>query len=582
MVRHYKAGRYFKKNGIHVLHLQGDYAAMAEQHGALLANEIKSGVVKYLSDKNFKLVDHAYWFQTRPRLANLIKKILYITLHKPIQAHMPSVYVDEMRALAKASGLDMSTLLKLEVHADELNLMMHYLLPKIAFSSISPGIPACTSVVVLPKRSTNGSVLHARNLDYPAVGRWERQPTVIYSDPHQLCRSMRTVSISTAGLHTQGVTSMNEAGLCLSTHFHLSKQVGPFGMPVHCLGSEIIRKARTIAQAIDIVKSHRVAGAWSFVVSSAQERDAVIIETNNQRTAVVVADSSGVVTHANAYQTAELQEHEYALSKVLRDDFAHRRARAFHLISDLKGSVAVEDLMALLADRFDSGTQSIRPLPNTIGVVTTVTSLVASLGSGEFYISNAPTTPTSDGDWVRFNLNETFRADFSENALSQVNQSDLQHRFRIAAQFLSNAQTVGFSWYRKAYEEFHTNYSRIGALLCLERAVASSPDEALYRLALGHFLLLDHRVENALREFQLAQTFSIGQAHREAAMLREAHCLDLLGRRIQALKLYQTLLSAADAKVVREALCCKDTPYTFDRIQKITFDLQFCDALEYA
>ncbi|MEW6056149.1 MAG: C45 family peptidase [Bdellovibrionota bacterium] len=573
--RSYGKAHAWHKQGINILHLQGTLSEMAAQHGALLRHQIHQGAVPYLGTKNDLLMTHSHLFRNRPRLQAAARKFIRWFIDKPMLSQIPRIYSDEMRAFAKAAHLPVDLCEKSVLQADSLVLLLRYFMGRYLLRQTAGGFPGCTSVVALNNTTKNKKLIHARNMDYPVVGRWDSFPSIFYFDPEGVDRGQRYIGISSAGVHTAGVTGINESGLTLTAHFHCAKAVSPFGVPIQIIGSEVIRKARTIGQAVDIVNDLNRAGTWSLVVSSAKENNAVVIEMIHGRISVR-EPKDGKLAHTNHFHTPEFQQREIMLSTSVAKDYAERYKRAMDLLTKNEGSVDRGTLAQILADHYDRETQKIRGHGNTISVITTVTSIISEATEGRFWMSNATESPTCLGDYAAFKIDEDFKNyDQQEPEL-----------FRWSAEGSGSIRDTvkhgALRHFRRAYIAYHTEYDLAEAAKHSEVAAQTDAEEGHYHLAHGHFRMRLGQVERAFEAFRKAQTCSMSPHMTQVSKLFFAHAYDCLGKRQEALELYRQIRNAVDPQVRREAARCIRRPFKVDRTWNITFDLQFCDCFEYA
>lgn len=564
------------KDGIHVLHLRGTMAEMAAQHGALLKAEIQQGAIPYLGQKNNHLLERSHLFKDRPAAAKLAKKLIHILIHKPMLSHVPRHYIEEARALARAADIPYDYVKEAMCQADTLVLMLRFLLGKHVLGQLAGGFPGCTSVVATGKSTASGGVMHARNMDYPVVGRWDAFPTVFYADPEGIDKGMRYIGVGTAGLTIPGVTSLNEAGLSLAAHFHCAKAVSVFGTPIQFIGSEIVRNARTIGQAVDIARDHERAGSWSIVVTSAKENDAAVIEMIHGKISVRHPDEDGHLAHSNHFRTPEFQELEVLLSASVASDYLHRYNRALELLKQSHGQHDRGTMARILGDHFDRDTKRVRSHATTISVVTTVTSMITEAALGKFWVANPDRSPTCLGDYSGFRIDENFEG-FGERAPELFAWTTAG-----ATTIRGTPKEEAFKLFREAYKAFHTDYDDASAAEWAERAAKADGEEGHYHMAHGHFRMRLGRPDRALEAFLAAAGCVLSPHMLQVAKLFRGQALDCLGRREEALEQYKLVLDAIDPHVRDEAKRCMKRPYSTERAMKMTFDLQFCDSFEYA
>ena len=565
-------GQAWKKSGINVLHLRGTMLEMAAQHGALLKDEI---ALPYLGQKNAHLIADSHIFRDRPWLGRLANQLIHIFVHKPMLSHVPRHYIEEAQAMARAAGIPYEYCEGAMVQADTLVVLLRLFMGRHVLGQMAGGFPGCTSVVATGKATGGRGIIHARNMDYPAVGPWEGNSTIFYCDPEGPDRHQRYIGITSAGLHSPGITAVNESGLTLAAHFHCARAVSPFGTPIQVIGSEIARRARSIGQAIDIASNFERAGTWSLVVTSAREDNAAVIEMVHGKLSVRHPEQAHLV-HTNHFHDPDFRLKEVLLAASVANDYASRYHRASDLLNQHHGAVDRGTMARILADHFDRETGKVRAQGNTISCITTVTSMIAELSHGRFWVGNSAKSPTCLGDYAGFRIEESFENfDKHEPELFSWSTTD-------AATIRGTPKEDALQLFRDAYVEFHTNYDLARAADCAEIAAKADPDEGHYHLAHGHFRMRLGQPERALEAFLLASKCALSPHMQQVAKLFLGQALDCLGRRDEAVGYYSRLTQAIDPHVGDEAAFCLRRPYNTERATRMTFDLQFCDSFEYA
>lgn len=578
-------GRAWNKNGVHILHLQGSYPEMAGQHGALLKHVIPYGALTFLSDKNQKIVEHSFLGRKFPALTKPIVKLIEL-LQYPMSAHVPAEYKEESYFMAQACGMNWKHVQQTSMQADTLILPMRHSLGRFLMQQIGSPVaktsfPGCTSAVALKEHTKSNSLIHARNMDYPSVGYWDPHPAVLFCDPDD---GQRIVSIMTAGLHTTGITAMNESGLTLSAHFHCSKEVSLFGTPIHIIGSEVMRRAHNLDEAINIVRAIERAGSWSLVISSAKENRAVVLEIVHGRMFVRDAqDTNGLLANSNKYRTEELNKNEILLSTSAAHDFEYRYQRAMDILKEAvqKGGISERTCARLLGDQLDLETGQVRAHGNTIAVVTTVTSMISQLELGKFWLGQRTEAPVSMGPYLELNFDENFE-NFAEKTLPTIDAFE-DH---IAPQTIrQNPKLVqSLSEFRKAYVEYQNHFDTEAAYKHLKKAVDLNPSEGHFHMAAGHMCMKLANPQQALKHFEDAKNCKLSKHMLQTLHVFAGHAHDALGNRQVALaeyKMAETLSDSVSPQLQDEIRKCKQKKFTLSRSQDFAFDLQYCDCFEY-
>ena len=214
-----------KIDHINLLHLKGTKEEMAFQHGSLLKEEIQNSALQKLASKNQFVISEAKgvfgikWIQKS--VVNIYEKILVPLLVK-------SLPKDENKVLdniAKGAGISKTMLLQACYQADGLMILSRLSMMKYLFWKFPKrDLPGCSSAVVAKELTKNNKMLVMRNQDYPIVGPWEKNTLVAFCEPTE--KDLHPyMFVSSAGLHTSGLTSMNIHGLTVAAHAHFGKDV---------------------------------------------------------------------------------------------------------------------------------------------------------------------------------------------------------------------------------------------------------------------------------------------------------------------------------------------------------------------
>ncbi|OFZ22872.1 MAG: hypothetical protein A2X94_17610 [Bdellovibrionales bacterium GWB1_55_8] len=476
-----------------------------------------------------------------------------------------------LRAIADATGLPYKLCLESMLQPDALMLISRLSVMKHFLRELpSSGLPGCTSAVALKQWTKGGKLLVCRNLDYPIVGPWEKQTTVVFNFPARASGEMPHVSVTSAGIPVAGLTAINVEGLTLAAHAHFGKDVSLRGRAIVNIGDEIISRARTIGEAADIARRYRRIGNWAFVISSAREHDAAVIEMSPTQTRVRHADD-GFIAHTNLFQT-DLRQREGLISGGSYEDMVGRVCRIRQILERDRGSLEPKHLTAALGDHVDSETGEERVVGNIISVVTTIASIVLEPEGQRIWVSNRDESPTGIGNFLDVDLAKFWNTPSEERLLPG-------YRPKCAALI------QGAGLYREAYRAWHMNNHepdfREKTLNALRRTLEIIPSD-------GYVWVQAGIVAFSLRRFDESRQFleQAGQLRLSAhvAQVRDlflARCRDIAGDRQSAIALYRKYLTIADPKLRRAMKEGFRRRYRVSDTVRLMLDLQFADALQY-
>jgi hypothetical protein len=214
-------------------------------------------------------------------------------------------------------------------------------------------VPACTSLSVWGTASSDGRLRHARNFDFPGAGVWDRGPSVVLCEPDE---GLRHGFVTTRGADVPGVTAWNEAGLCLTAHTRFHRDVSLGGVGVIDFGHELVRRCRTLDDVRRVAGPLRTASSWGFLVSSASERRALVVETAASGVAFVEpSPGASCLATTNRYLDPGLAAGEVTTSPGFVVDSNARFARAHAAVRRHAGGMSCADLERMLGDTGDPG-----------------------------------------------------------------------------------------------------------------------------------------------------------------------------------------------------------------------------------
>lgn len=258
----------------------------------------------------------------------------------------------------------------------------------------------CTSVVGRDGDAT----VHARNLDYWGMGFWQPHATLTFVEPLDAAGrpdGHPFVHVGTLGEVFAGTTGVNDVGVVVSTHLHVSRDVALTFGRVRMAGSEllweglsgrhpregtsiyvlverVLREADDVAEAVAVLEATPPIGAWSFVVSDPSGASAVVNATLTER-----RTTWGARVHTNRFEDAGMAQRELVPARGPVEGSDLRYQRAAELLGD--GPLEVPRAVALLRDRVDLAVGRERPV--------SANSVVSPDASQSVVVRSAPGAP---------------------------------------------------------------------------------------------------------------------------------------------------------------------------------------------
>ena len=560
-VRRWGKGSLERIGDLSVLRVEGSFAEMGEQHGALLAEQVKVGPIPYYKTMVERLLGKPLGRLSRPA-AMLIQRAVGSRVRKA----MPEFALETARGVARGAGLDEEEFLRGCTMPDSLLWVTARLNglrapgPAVAHR-LALGL-GCTSAIAWGSATRDGRLYHARNLDYYGVENWARNAAVVFHRPD---KGMRFVSISAAGVALGGVTSMNEAGLTLTVHQHMFTDKTRFGgTPIGVVGDIVMREARSLDEAERILRSHRSIGCWTYVITDGKTNEVLSFEESPDRQVVAfrssAADSS--YSYANIYEDPELGATEVALYGSYWRHNMGRYRRAKQLVSSGDGALDARGMARIIGDK---GSPDCR-IRDSIAMVMTVASVVFRPHDGVFWLGTGD-APTSRGAFVPLSLEREGEAP-EHGAFSTVEASEVD-------------SDAAFESYRRAYVAYVDQESASQAHGHAARAAELAPEQSAYRALVGLLALESENLGAAEAAFDRALALGHSDEERVAAFhLWRGRVRDLAGKRDEARADYRACLARrADAPVHEAARKNHRAPFTDASRRKMHIEMSLADVV---
>jgi hypothetical protein len=484
-------GRLFKRGGLNVLYVHGDSFEMAYQHARLLRDEVRDGVVPEAARIVYNQINNAYYRTPiiRNQIYNYIdRNFTTEMLDRALDRVSPEVRERALRsvfALSEGSGVPVNTFLDASLNPSVLMLLAARttdgVTPDDNLPEGLPGLGAagaaanCSEFAVWGERTEDGHVVIGRNTDYPLTGVYDDNHTVIYFDPTNP-GSQPYMSVISAGAHNAGVLAFNQSGIYVGSHTIPSRAVATDAVPAFFIAQDVMARAKTFDEALEIFRSYRAESGWTYVVMSVNEGRLASVEINADGVAVRPATGDYHV-QTNHFITDEMAPKNMHINQSIADDSRGRYARLEALISAHQGPVSLADAARFMADQTDPFGGLVTGLGNTVSVMTTVTSIVARPADGKLYVASGA-APAPHSTYVELPLPWTFDPEsFAGESFDSIDNGMFatSHPVTLAA----------IRKYIDAKEAYEYRNDAAAAKALLSEVVAMDATNARYRLLLA-------------------------------------------------------------------------------------------------
>ena len=211
----------------------------------------------------------------------------------------------------------------------------------------------CTAFGVWEEKSDDSTMIIGRNFDFYVGDAFAENKILLFVNPVD---GYKYASITWGGM-TGVVSGMNEKGLTVT--LNSAKSEIPFGAktPVSLIAREILQFASNIEEAMAIASSRQAFVSEGFLIGSAEDGKAVVIEKSTDTT-VLYDPGTNYIIQTNHFQSDHFSETELCLENKANETTVYRHERVQELI-DETGIFDYHDAAKLLRDTKGKGGKDI-------------------------------------------------------------------------------------------------------------------------------------------------------------------------------------------------------------------------------
>jgi len=315
-------------------------------------------------------------------------------------------------------------------------------------------------------------------------------------------------------------------------HFMAFSGSSPKGKSFTILENEIMRRADTLQDAVELVQKANRSGSFGLMVADGKTGAAVALEATQSRLAerTMPADTLWMTNYA---KTPEMKPFDLiAQYNLAMRDVAGRYQRISELVETHFGAITAEKMAAIMSDRQDAITGRERGAGPTVCGVTNVTSAVFSPREMLFWVATGP-EPICGNPYAGFD----FMAEFNGRS------PDVKPAVLPGYQWQEKARKQGNEAYMAAFIAHEKDPLDIDtAIAHLKRAHAADPAECTYGRMLASLLI--RAGEYGPAETVLNNCSDSMESNNETALTLALQGLihDVQGRRTSAVSRYQGIV----------------------------------------
>ena len=347
----------------------------------------------------------------------------------------------------------------------------------------------CTSFGTWDGRSEDSSMIIGRNFDFYVGDKFAGNKIVAFVNPSTGYKFMSVTWGGFIGV----VSGMNEKGLTVTINAAKSSIPSGSATPVSLVAREILQYAENISQALEIAKKRKMFVSESFLIGSAEDNKAVIIEKTPDSLDVYDPHQDFIVC-ANHFQGSQLGKSASNIQQMQESASLYRYQRLNELL-DANGKNSVQKTVDILRDRRGLHNEDIG-----LGNEKAIDQLIAHhsiVFEPQKLLVWVSSSPWQLGEYVAYDLRKVF-------ALRGMNidREICERQLNIPADsFLLTSQFRDFEHFRHYKQELAD-----GVDINPDSLVASNPQfYQSYELA-GDYLVRKKKYKEALPYYETALT----------------------------------------------------------------------------
>lgn len=518
-------------------YFEGSDYDMGYQHGRLLKDEIHQGVIPYLYHFVEILLNQVFRIKV---LKDVIKFLSRKFFYERIVGRIPENILHNYIGLADGAGFDRNSLYAVVGFADMLQVASGIINRSYRLLSLPP-IHLCTSIVAYGSATKTGKLMHSRNLDYEAYQVWERYPLIARVSPES---GIPYIFFSSAGVHSGGLTGINDYGVAFNVHTNFTSRVGFWGPPMQVVGDYILRNSKNLNEAERIIKQMRFNCGWTFVISCVDGLSVKAFEVDSKYIRDINSERDYLVT-TNCYKNHEMKKGEISINRTMDVNFVNRLKRAEELVCKYYSRIDEQILVDILSDNYSLCERGYQYEKNTIAQMSTIQSVVMNVSDRVFYIADGR-SPVCYGRYYAFDSE-------LRPLISGRRQVYIQRSQRVESSKLKALRL----YLNAAYLHNIGNEKEISAYL--REAVRVNPDSHFYMMMYAFFLTKEKRYKEAQEILNRALSLV---TEREDNLYRimlyrlfKGRLYDLQGFRSQAKAIYKEIVKTdgIDYRIINAA-----------------------------
>lgn len=316
------------ESGHYIVYVEGSPEEMGLAQGILTQDLIKNQEIAF-TDEIKRLIPS-------PKYLSFLQYFVKI-LNKDLEHHVIPIYQTEIKAIAEYADPSFQW-----IGPNYARLLNYHAAHDVGHALQSYMLVGCTSFATWNKASENDHLLVGRNFDFYVGEAFAKEKILLLAKPDQ---GHSFLSVTWGGF-IGVVSGLNSEGLSVTINAAPSDIPFAAATPVSLVAREVLQFASNVEEALAIIEKRKMFVSETFLIGSAQDQKAVLIEKTPNET-VLITTSEDFITCTNHYQSEDLK---YKNTNTLDEEATWYRHLRTHELLEQTGTMNPLKAAAILRD----------------------------------------------------------------------------------------------------------------------------------------------------------------------------------------------------------------------------------------
>jgi predicted choloylglycine hydrolase len=474
------------KSGLYELYIEGAPFERGVANGKL-TKELISKQEDYFNEQINKMIPSKFYLH--------FLKYFVGWFNRNLDKHVTEEYKEEIYGVSESASDKYEY-----IGSNYQRILNYHAAHDIGHALQNLALVGCTSFGTWDEKSQDNTMIIGRNFDFYVGDKFAENKIVAFVNPSR-SGGYKFMTVTWAGF-IGVVSGMNEKGLTVTINAAKSSVPSGSATPVSLVAREILQYAENIHEALAIAKRRKMFVSESFLVGSAEDNKAVIIEKTPDSIDVYDPHKDFIIC-ANHFQSKELRNSKSNIEQMNESASEYRYQRLQELLSE-NGKNTVEKTVSILRDR-----KGLHNADIGLGNEKAIDQLIAHhsiVFEPKKLLVWVSTSPWQLGQFVGYDLKKVFSL-----AGMKQDQEIYDSNLTIAADtFLLTNQFKNFEAFRRFKQEIAE-----GDAVNTDSVVDSNPEFYHSYVIAGDYSFRHAKYKKALDYYQIALTKVIATKQEE-------------------------------------------------------------------